>query len=332
VPGVATTARALPAVLLLVATPACGGDDTPAPTPTTTPTAAAVQPLTGLPAPDGVPDSPALVVKVDNTGNAAPQAGLGAADLVVEEPVEGGLTRYAAFFHSALPEQVAPVRSVRGSDIGIVGPTGGALLASGGASRVLGQLADAGLTLVTPGDAEGFSRDPERRKPHDVVVSPTQVLESSTAVQDLEPPPPYLPWATDDGPLPGGDVTAVDVAFSGGTRAIWTTGADGTWTRTDDLAPEGDRFTPTTLLVLRVTTVDAGYLDPAGNPVPQVVLEGSGDALLVHDGSVVAARWSRDADPTSPLELTDPEGERVRVPPGHTWIGLVPEAGSVQIT
>jgi Protein of unknown function (DUF3048) N-terminal domain/Protein of unknown function (DUF3048) C-terminal domain len=319
--------------MLLVATPACGWDDTPSPAPTTaTPTAAAVQPLTGLPALDGVPDRPALVVKVDNTGNAAPQAGLGAADLVVEEPVEGGLTRFAAFYHSALPEQVAPVRSVRGSDIGIVGPTGGALLASGGAPDVVDQLTGAGLTLVTPGDAEGFSRDPERRRPYDVAVDPTEVLESSTALEELEPPPPYLPWAADDGPTPGGDVTAVDVAFSGGTRAIWTTGADGTWTRADDLAPEDDRFTPTTLLVLRVTTVDAGYLDLAGNPVPQVVLAGSGDALLAYGAGVVVARWSRDADPASAVELTDPEGEPVPVPPGHTWIGLVPEAGSVQVS
>jgi len=327
---VVTGARALPAVLLLVATAACGGDDKPSPSPT--PTAAAVQPLTGLPAPDGVPYRPALVVKVDNTGNAAPQAGLGAADLVVEEPVEGGLTRLVAFFHSALPQQVAPVRSVRGSDIGIVSPTGGALLASGGAPDVVDQLGGAGLTLVTPGDAEGFSRDPERRRPYDVVVSPAQVLESSAAVEELEPPPPYLPWATDDGPMPEGNVTAVDVTFAGGTRAIWTTGADGTWTRADDQAPEGDRFVPTTLLVLRVTTVDAGYLDPAGNPVPQVVLEGSGDALLAYGPGVVGARWSRDVDPSSPLELTDVEGEPVQVPPGRTWIGLVPEAGSVQVS
>jgi Protein of unknown function (DUF3048) N-terminal domain/Protein of unknown function (DUF3048) C-terminal domain len=330
---VVTAARALPLVLLLVATTACGGDDTPSPARTAaTPTGEAVQPLTGLPASDGVPDRPALVVKVDNTGSAAPQTGLGAADLVVEEPVEGGLTRFAAFYHSALPEQVAPVRSVRGSDIGIVGPTEGALLASGGASDVVDQLAGAGLTLVTPGDAEGFSRDPDRRRPYDVAVDPREVLESSAALEELKPPPPYLPWAVDEGPTPRGNVTAVDVSFSGGTRAIWTTGADGTWTRADDLAPEGDRFAPTTLLVLRVTTVDAGYVDLAGNPVPQVVLEGSGDALLAYGAGVVEARWTRGADPGSTLELTDAEGSPLDVPPGYTWIGLVPESGSVQVT
>jgi hypothetical protein len=330
VPGRVTAARALAAVLLL--TVAACGDDTPPPA-TPTPTPEAVQPLTGLPAPDGVADRPALVVKVDNTGNAAPQAGLGAADLVVEEPVEGGLTRLAAFFHSVLPEQVAPVRSVRGSDIGIVGPTGGALLASGGAPDVVAQLADAGLTLVTPGDADGFSRDPDRRRPYDVVVRPAEALEGSTALQELEPPPAYLPWAADDGGPPRGEeVMTVDVAFSGGTRATWTAAPDGGWTRADDLATDGDRFVPATLLVLRVTTVDAGYLDPAGNPVPQVVLEGSGDALLVHDGRAVEARWTRGADPASRLELADAEGAPLEVPPGRTWVGLVPEAGSVQVS
>ena len=41
------------------------------------------------------------------------------------------------------------------------------------------------------------------------------------------------------------------------------------------------------MLVLRVEVGDAGYLDPAGNPVPETKLEGTGEAMLFHDGRLV---------------------------------------------
>jgi hypothetical protein len=100
--------------------------------------------------------------------------------------------------------------------------------------------------------------------------------------------------------------------------------------RADDLAAAGDEFRPANLLVLRVTTRDAGYLDPAGNPVPETVLEGSGEALLLTSGRVVDGRWSKAAL-TAPLQLRDLTGAALTVPPGPTWIELVPEAGSVEI-
>ncbi|MGH8824512.1 MAG: DUF3048 domain-containing protein, partial [Jiangellaceae bacterium] len=105
---------AVTAATVLLAAGCAGDTPQPAPSPATvspTPTAAAVLPLTGTPAPGGsVPARPALVVKIDNTGNGRPQVGLSAADLVVEELVEGGLTRLAAMFHSTMPPTVAPVR------------------------------------------------------------------------------------------------------------------------------------------------------------------------------------------------------------------------------
>jgi len=59
----------------------CAGGPAPAPPSTTTSTA---------------PAGSALVVKIDNVAAARPQTGLGAADVVYVEPVEGGLTRIAA--------------------------------------------------------------------------------------------------------------------------------------------------------------------------------------------------------------------------------------------
>ncbi|HEX6336553.1 MAG TPA: DUF3048 domain-containing protein [Jiangellaceae bacterium] len=303
-------------------------EPTPTPPPTPTPTPEPVWPLTGLPAPDGPAERPALVVKVDNTASARPQVGLSAADIVVEELVEGGLTRLAVMYHSSLPDAVTPVRSIRTSDIGIVLPTGGALVASGGAQRVLRAMDEAGVTVVTEGSA-GFTRAGGRPSLYSVTVDLEDLL---TEVDGLEPPDaPYLPWAGPDDEVPAGEPAAsVTARFSGGRSSAWDW-TDGAWHRQDDLAAEGDEFVADTLLVLRVAIRDAGYTDPAGNFVPETVLEGSGDAVLFAAGSAVEGTWSKPRA-EEPFELAGEDGRSLAVPAGRTWIGLVPQDGDVSWT
>jgi hypothetical protein len=321
--------RMLTTVLVVALSTACGADDSPQPAPSPTvgePTPELILPLTGLPATGGVPERPALVVKVDNTARSRPQLGLSSADLVVEELVEGGLTRLAVMYHSTLPSIVAPVRSVRTTDIGIVAPTGGALVASGGARRVLQAIDAAGITVLTSSEA-GLSRDPSRRAPYDVALDPTAAVAAANGLP--APAVSYLPWAHGDAPPPAGTpATSAAVTFSGGHTTHWQL-VDGAWHRVDDLAADGDQFRAANLLVLRVTTRDAGYRDPAGNPVPETVIEGSGQALLLAGGQVVSCSWSK-ASAAAPFRLADASGADLGVPPGRTWIELVPEAGSVQ--
>ena len=78
--------------------------------PTAKPAATATCPLTGQPVPGGgpVPQRPALAVKVDNYPAARPQSGLDKADVIYEEPVEGGITRYAAVFQCQEATLVGP--------------------------------------------------------------------------------------------------------------------------------------------------------------------------------------------------------------------------------
>lgn len=294
-------------------------DDTPTPELTPDPS----WPLTGLPAPDGVGEQPALVVKVDNTGPAQPQRGLSSADLVVQELVEGGMTRLAVMYHSALPDEVVPVRSVRTSDIGLVLPTGGALVASGGAQRVLRRMDDAGVTVLEEG-APGFSRVSGRSAPYNVAVHLEQLLTQAGGLE--APPQPYLPWAGPDDEVPDGlPVAVLDASFSSSHTTSWEWDGE-VWRRSRELAADGDEFTPDTVLVLRVAIRDAGYTDPAGNFVPETVLEGTGSALLFTQGQLIQGEWAKDAD-DAPFELADEAGRPLLVPPGRTWIELVPEDG-----
>ena len=122
-------------------------------------------PLTGLPLSGEAPKHPVMVVKIDNSTSSSPQLGLGKADLVTEELVEGGTTRLAVFFHSQLPKVAGPVRSMRATDIGIVGPAEAVLVASGGAPPTVRRVAQAGIKTFTEG-APGYFRETSRTAPY----------------------------------------------------------------------------------------------------------------------------------------------------------------------
>ncbi len=110
---------------------------------------------------------PVLVLKMDNTGASAPQRGLNDADLVVEELVEGGLTRLAVFYYTNLPEVAGPVRSMRASDIGIVSPVNGSMITSGAAGVTIRRLKKAGVEFFSEG-AKGLARDNGRSAPYNL--------------------------------------------------------------------------------------------------------------------------------------------------------------------
>ena len=136
-----------------------GGDDEEAPSdasssePTSSETSEPPEPtywpLTGLERTGDAPKHPVIVTKVDNTSSSAPQVGLGSADLVVEELVEGGYTRLAAFYYSTIPDNIGPVRSMRASDISIV-PEGATVVTSGAAPVTINRINGAGTVPLIP--------------------------------------------------------------------------------------------------------------------------------------------------------------------------------------
>ncbi len=54
-----------------------------------------------------------IAVSTDNQQDAKPQSGVSEADIVYELPVEGGISRYLAFYWSSFPKSMGPVRSFR---------------------------------------------------------------------------------------------------------------------------------------------------------------------------------------------------------------------------
>jgi hypothetical protein len=289
-------------------------------------------PLTGLESGQVAPH-PALAVKIENSITARPQTGLNAADMVWEEVVEGGITRFVAVYHSTLPREIGPVRSVRPMDPAIAAPLRGLLAFSGGQGPFVEAVSEAGLQAVSnDAGAAGFYRVKTRSAPHNVYADPATFLAQADAAHQAAPAPQFE-FAT-QGQQPaavasGTPAAVLELKLSGVSHPHWTwSQPDGAWLRSEGSTPavgaDGAPLRATNVVVLRVAIDNStGFTDPIGNPVPETQMVGSGEALVATGGQTVAATWTKTSV-TAPLVLTGGVGSTVTLAPGNTWIELVP--------
>jgi hypothetical protein len=209
---------------------------------------------------------------------------------------------------------------MRASDIGIVKPAKAVLVASGGAPPTVHRIRRAGIHAFTEG-ATGYLRDSSRQAPYNLFMHLNQLAKVVKAKQSV---PSYLPFGPKQAQVKGRASHGLDAVFSGGQTTSWSY-QGGHYVDQNSNALPGDRFRPDNVLVLRVRVGDAGYRDPAGNPVPETKFTGTGKALLFHGGRVVRGTWSKKSL-AAHISLRTVAG-KLRVPAGHTWVELVPKIG-----
>ncbi|HYZ98480.1 MAG TPA: DUF3048 domain-containing protein [Acidimicrobiales bacterium] len=300
--------------------------------PTTTTTAPPVAPLTGRQGDfKGRLKRPALFVKIDNVSAARPQSGLNHADIVIEEPVEGNLTRLAAVFHSRNAPAVGPVRSVRTSDLELVPLFRRPLFASsGGNNGVVPQLAEANVVDVGMNvSAAGFRRSPHRPAPHNLYSSTRELY--AKAPESPKRPKPVFSYLGRRERLPRGakPVGGIALRFGGPevSRFTWDA-ASGTWLRSQSGTPHvgvgGRRVSPKNVVVLGI---NYDYSNQRGRSVPHAVVTGKGPAVVLTRGKAVEGTWRR---PTlgHPLRLVAANGKtEIKLTPGQTFIELPQRGG-----
>jgi hypothetical protein len=335
----AATTALVAALALFVS--ACGGGSsatekpkatTTTPAPTTTTVAPPTAPLTGLPDPGGASHTrPVLSVKVENTPDARPQAGIDQADVLYEEVVEAGITRFVAMFNSEVPAVIGPVRSVRAEDPEIVWPVGGIFAYSGGAPVNVESINAAPVHAVDEdaGKPSGAMvrnepSQPPRDAPHNLYAIGQPMFDLGG---DPKPPPALFQYvANGSPPVTGQGVLNFHVGFDPGYDPTWTwNGATGTWDRAMDGAPH--------------TVTGTGHISPAnvvvqftpytGEGEAQTV--GEGDAWIFTDGTLRQGRWVRP-DKAQPAKYVDPAGNPILLRPGRTWVELLPAGAAVDVT
>lgn len=359
---------ALTAVALLLT--ACGGDEepeaapSPAPSPTASPEPGPTAPLTGREiVDDSILDRPALAIKVENSPASRPQAGLSEADIVFEELVEGGITRFIAIFHSTLPSDVGPIRSGRFVDAEVLPPFHAILGLSGAADVVVKAIAKAGLeTVYDDGTGEPFYRKEGRRAPHNLFADPADILAQKEDVPaarpaftyDAEPPAGDVGCAaaistgaptetaterTTPAPAPSASAPS-DCDDPGESITITMSGASVTGWEWDDRTRSyirsqngepfedaaGDLVAAENVVALAMEVGSGGGADPAGNPLTDTIVIGEGRGVVLRDGHWFEVRWSKP-DALSHFRIIGSDGEDFPLAPGRTWLHLAPRNG-----
>ncbi|HSG79530.1 MAG TPA: DUF3048 domain-containing protein [Acidimicrobiia bacterium] len=286
-------------------------------------------PLNGLAATDvELLDRRALAVKIDNHLQARPQSGIEHADAIVELRVEGGFTRFIAFFHDNDIDYLGPIRSLRPTDATVARAAGAPIVISGGQPWIQQLVARQGVGLI--GEGRGTFRLSSRGAPHNLYGS-TETLRAvaDSRGYDDDPPGPIVAVGLPD--LSNAEpAETIDLDWGEGNHVTWIY-EDGVYARyqgglrhdTIDRDGEATQITVDHLVVLE-GVLSTAYPPGDGTPVPQTDTLSGGRAYLFARGVVVEGTWTR-AGYDEPFVITTPEGDEVTMPPGRPWINVFPE-------
>lgn len=282
------------------------------------------QPLTGEPLTDEtqIIQRPALAVKIDNHGAArANHSGLAVADLVFEEIVEGGLTRFAAVFHTNDSDPVGPVRSGRSQDIDILTSLRQPLFAwSGGNPGVTRLVSDSELISLNPTTApQSFYRGPGSA-PHNLYSS-TERLWSNTPEGHPGAPPQQFQYVQ-PGQAFGGDPASGFEVMMGGVDVDWDWDAErAAFVRSQGNQAHNDSVNGR-IAADNVIVMVADYQpSPVDRRSPEAQTVGNGPAYIFSNGQVRKVRWDRESSNT-PIRFVDENFNDVQLMPGITWIEI----------
>ena len=302
----------------------------PAPATTTLPTTTTTvfvptAPFTGLPDPTGLSQTRAsLAVKIENTPESRPQSGLADADVVYEEIVEGGITRFWAVFNTKAPDNVGPIRSVRFMDPDIVSPFGGVIAFSGGTPANVALIRQTPTVQVDENNAgDAFFRESSRFAPHNLYGVTVKLWERGG---EPVPPRPLFQFLARGQAFPSTEgIDQFRVGFMPGYDPTYTWDvATKTWKRSYGIAPfmdvNGAQVAPANVIVQFVNY-------PRG---AEGELIGAGEAWVFSDGKALRGSWSKP-DAVTPTAFTYGFGVPMPLTPGQTYVQLVENGAAVDL-
>ena len=297
-----------------------------------------VWPLTGV-ATAEVVARPAIAVKIENTSAARPQSGLEYADVVWETIVEFDVSRLVAVFHSQMPDEIGPVRSVRPMDIPIINPLHGLFVFSGGQAGILALVRDStAQPLSHDAGVDGLYRVSRRPAPHNVYGSLASFVAQADANHSAPPAQQFvfaLRPTLASAVRVGTPATSLSFTLSSASHPSWGwDAASGRWLRSEGssaaMDAAGAQLGAVNVVSITAPHPPSGFGAQNNASVPTYELVGEGDAVVATGGMTIAGRW-RKAATDAPMLLFGADGQPLTLAPGNIWVELVP-AGQGSLT
>ena len=284
-------------------------------------------PLTGRPlvSAGDIPNRPALAVKMPNNRKAMPQTGLNEADIVFEQIINDGVTRFVAVFHSQGSDPVGPIRSGRAQDVDILTNLDSPLFAwSGGNDGVTGVVNNS--SLVSLNYVRGFAdayyrRDGRGGAPHNLFSS-TDALWSFTP-GDFALPPQIFAYMLNGETAVGDSASSIEVELDS-IRVRWDyDSTSGQYLRFQYGEPHMSELSGQVWADNVVVLFVDYQRSPFDRNSPEAQTIGKGQALIFTDGVVRAGVWQRSSNADLwNLYADETLSEPIGLSDGRTWVEL----------
>ena len=284
-----------------------------------------------------------IAFKIDNNINARPQSGLQEADAVHEILVEGGMTRFLAFFYDNTSKYLGPIRSARPTDPTVVRPYGGTLVVSGATAGLIPSIRELGVPVLEEQKSPVMFRISNRKAPHNLYADTELVREriEERGFYFLQPGPgPLYPFGLNQNNwVKGAD--KVTVKYSEFTTVIWKLDGEKYSRFIIDKYSENKEAVAhnfvsqdgnyTDILQTETIVVLQGpiYKDQA-TTLPSVLTVGVGNAYVFNNDKYIQGTWRR-GDINEPFVLSDLDGNEIQVPPSTQWVHILPNEGEILI-
>lgn len=278
--------------------------------------------LDGVLVPAGEEAFAPRAVIVENHPDARPVSGLSAASLVIEAPVEGGITRFLAFFDATTTlDEIGPVRSARPYYVEWANGWNASFFHVGGSPDALDLIKSLDDFVDVNEFAYGnsFRRDSRRSAPHNTYTDRDRmdaILERKNATSTLAVEAWHFIDAVSS--TDRGDVDAVSVPYGGSFSVTWAyDGERNTYVRSQAGRPQTDRDgTPIEAENVIVIKTEEQVLDSVGRL--RIRTTGSGEAIGYRDGKKFILRWNRS--PGKPMRFESNDGSEFLFNRGRSWI------------
>jgi hypothetical protein len=299
-----------------------------------------VHPLTGVEADGSQPwqNRPLLALKIGNAPPERPQAGLDKADLVYEELVEGGATRFMAVFSTNDPGRIGPIRSARKVDPTLLAPLGALFGYSGGAPSTIRVIqSSSGFTDVGINrEPSAYHRDGNRAAPYNLYTSTDALWSGHTG----SPPRAQFTFLKDGDDASRGSREAANTAsfsFAGSAsqiRYVYDSGSGRFGRYIGDTAQLAEGPTPLTFrnVIVQTVKISPGYsIDKAGFRTNDIATTGSGSVIVLRGGKAFRGTWERSSS-SEPTRFLTSSGRPIALAPGNSIVELLPEGRGVAVS
>ncbi len=310
----------------------------PAPTETAPKPAAAVNPLTGEQL-EKKNDGRLYAIMLNNHEDSLPHHGVGAADVVYETCVEGGMTRFMGIFSD--PAKAGPIGSIRSARppfVDIIKGYDAVYCSAGGMQNVLDTIAERNIDYLNALTSDYFYRDSERLEhlayEHTLFVKGEDLVHFAEDLdyrQSRGERTEYGFVFDESIPFGGEPANQIEISFQdGGKQTICNYDEQlNAYTLNQYELDYVDGNTKQKVPFRNVLILNANRWVLSNGIHVQMDTVGEGTGYYARDGKIVPIKWSRK-DVDAPFVYTYADGKPLSFGVGKTYVAVIQDGAPVE--